>query len=74
MQTPLLVEDELKIYMCIVGLANVRGGPNMKAPIVGRLKQGDKVEVIGKKGNWMQFKSEDGRPNWTHSSLLRRQN
>jgi predicted negative regulator of RcsB-dependent stress response len=73
MQTSSLAEDKPKMYMCIVGLANVRGGPSMKAPIVGRLKQGDKVEVIGKTGNWMQFKSEDGLPNWIHSSLMRRQ-
>ena len=61
-------------YVCVVSLANVRKGPNMKEPIVRRIARGTEVEVIGKKGDWMQLKSEDGQSAWIYSTLLRRQN
>jgi putative secretion ATPase (PEP-CTERM system associated) len=74
METPLLAAVKPKRYICIVELANVRAGPNMNAPVVRRIAQGTKVNVIGEKGNWMQLKSEKAPSSWIHSSLLRRQN
>ena len=70
----LSAEDKHKIYKCIVNSANVRAGPNMKAPVVKIITQGTEVEVIGEKGNWMQLKSEDGNSAWIYGTLLRRQN
>jgi len=60
-------------YVCAVELANVRAEPDIKAPIVQRIGRGTKVEVIGEHGDWMQLKSDSGRPAWIYGTLLRRE-
>lgn len=46
---------------------NVRGGP--WGDIVGKLKRGDKVEIIGKSGDWVKIK-HDGKEAFVHSGYL----
>ena len=62
-----------KKYICVVELANVRSGPTMEAPVVGRVGQGTVVEVIGKKGKWARMIYQGKKSAWIYSDLLRPQ-
>ena len=68
-----LEEIKAEKYICVVRLANVRAGPNINTSIIGRIRQGTEVEVIGKEGNWLQLKNQDGKSAWIYGNLLRPQ-
>jgi cell wall-associated NlpC family hydrolase len=50
---------------------NVRSGPASTYTIILALWQGDKVNVIGKSGDWYQIKLPDGRIGWVSSAYLK---
>lgn len=49
---------------------NVRSGPASTYSIILALWQGNKVNVIGKYGDWYQIKLSDGRIGWVSSAYL----
>lgn len=50
---------------------NVRGGPAVSYPVIGLLRQGDEVTVIGQHASsgWWQVKLPDGRSGWVSGAL-----
>ncbi|MEG6614955.1 N-acetylmuramoyl-L-alanine amidase [Peptococcaceae bacterium 1198_IL3148] len=43
---------------------NLRGGPGTSYPIAGQAKQGDKLPVLAKEGDWLKLKHSDGKEVW----------
>jgi len=53
--------------------ANVRNGPNLSAPVLGVIHQGDRVTVIEQKNGWARIRLPNAadETGWIHESLLR---
>jgi uncharacterized protein YgiM (DUF1202 family) len=51
--------------------ANLRAEPTTKSPKVGQVKQGQKLEVVGTSGDWVQVKSGD-KTAYVNRKLLNR--
>jgi uncharacterized protein YgiM (DUF1202 family) len=51
-------------------VARVRQAPNTEAPIVFRLRRGDRVMVDRKQGEWYHIKHIDGQTGWAHQKLF----
>jgi len=49
--------------------ANVRSGPGTKHDIVTSLSEGDRYEVLGQKGEWVQIMYLVGVKGWVHGEL-----
>ncbi len=54
------------------GDTNLRQGPGTNYPIVGLLKKGEQLKIIGKneKGDWWQLEGTDGKPVWIIASRV----
>ena len=52
---------------------NVRSGPGVTYSTLGDLKQGDRVEVIGRQGSWLQivYSASAGGTGWVRSAYVR---
>ncbi len=50
---------------------NVRSGPASTYSIILALWQGNKVNIIGKSGDWYQIKLSDGKSGWVSSAYLK---
>ena len=52
---------------------NVRSGPGVTYSALGDLKQGDRVEVIGRQGSWLQivYSASAGGTGWVRSAYVR---
>jgi general secretion pathway protein A len=64
-------QNSTKTYVCVVNLANIRARPDTSAPVLRRISRGTQVRVIGRKGNWMRLKNDDGKIAWVYHGLLR---
>jgi len=51
--------------------ANVRESPNLDAPIVTVLKEGDAVMIESENGKWVRVKLPSGAAGYIHSDFLR---
>lgn len=49
---------------------NIRGGPSLRYPIIGKLLTGQTVQLTGHVGPWLRFRFRDGRAAWVHLSLV----
>jgi uncharacterized protein YgiM (DUF1202 family) len=49
---------------------NLRSGPSTDAEVLGRLLEGDAVEVAGREGGWIQVATADGATGWAYSDYL----
>jgi len=59
-----------KIGIVRVYIGNLRARPTKKSSIIDKLKRGDKVTILQKKGEWFVVKLQDGRFGWAHQSLF----
>ena len=48
--------DTIKVY-----IGNLRARPSTKSSIIDKLKRGDKVTILEKKGEWVVVRLQDGR-------------
>ncbi len=51
-------------------IANIRIKPSVKSAILARLKKGDRIEIVGRKGSWLAVKLSDERLGWAHRNLF----
>lgn len=49
---------------------NVRLEPGMQSEVLFQLDTGDKVFVLGRRGNWLHIRTADNRTGWMHFDLL----
>ena len=50
---------------------NVRSGPGTSHGILGSVRRGDRLAVLGESGNWFQVRMPDGRTGWIFNKLVR---
>jgi hypothetical protein len=50
---------------------NVREKPTTGAAIVGRVRKGERLAVLGADGEWLEVKLEDGKIGWMHGKYVR---
>lgn len=53
-----------------VGQANIRSEATVESKIVITLREGDRLKVIEKKGNWYKVRLSDKRIGWAHKSVV----
>lgn len=51
--------------------ANMRARASIKSRVIGRLKKGEKLEILGRSGDWFQVKSASGATGWVFKNLTR---
>lgn len=54
-----------------VGIGNLRSTPTTASEIIGKLKKGDRVELVEKKGEWYRVVASGLRVGWVHEMLIR---
>jgi len=64
------MEQVVKIDTIKVYIGNLRARPSTKSSIIDKLKRGDKVTILEKKGEWVVVRLQDGRFGWVHQSLF----
>jgi uncharacterized protein YgiM (DUF1202 family)/tetratricopeptide (TPR) repeat protein len=50
---------------------NIRADATVRSARIAVLRDGDQVELLGRKDEWLQIRLADGRPGWVHSELAR---
>ena len=51
--------------------ANLRANASTKSKIIGKLKKGEKLDILGRSGDWFQVKSSSGLTGWIFKTLVR---
>lgn len=51
--------------------ANLRSGPGTSYGVTRTLNRGERLQAIGKQGEWIQVQLPNGQIGWIHSSLVR---
>jgi TonB family protein len=51
---------------------NVRSAPGTDAAIVGRARRGDRLEVVGERGEWLEVRGAASLAGWVHGRYVRR--
>lgn len=50
--------------------ATIREGPGARYPVVGRLKEGEAVQLLDERGEWSNVRAPDGLEGWIFRDLL----
>jgi curli biogenesis system outer membrane secretion channel CsgG len=50
---------------------NVRSGPGTGNPVLGTVRRGDRLPILGESGSWYQIRLPDGREGWIYNKLVR---
>ncbi len=53
---------------------NLRSGPDTSYAVTGQVKQGDKLPVLGKQGDWLKVRTSSGQPAWVAGWLVKLEN
>jgi uncharacterized protein YgiM (DUF1202 family) len=53
--------------------ANIRSGAENEFPVLMTVNKGDKLTVIGERGEWFNVRLEDGKEGWINSRAVKRQ-
>jgi uncharacterized protein YgiM (DUF1202 family) len=61
---------QLTVYSAHDGFLNLRLGPGTNHAILMQMYNGDRVEVLGRSGNWHQVRHESGAVGWAHRRYL----
>lgn len=51
--------------------ANLRAKASLTSKVISRLKTGEKLEILGRSGDWFQVKSASGLTGWIFKTLVR---
>lgn len=54
--------------------ANLREEASIKSRVIGRLKKGEKLDILGRSDGWFRVKSPSGLTGWIFKTLVRRLN
>ncbi len=54
-------------------VVNVRSGPGMVYPIIGRVKRGEVLTIVGQnpEGTWLEVRLKDGKVGWVYKRLVK---
>jgi uncharacterized protein YgiM (DUF1202 family) len=66
----LTTQSLAETVMVISPRANLRSGPGMKYKLVERLKKGESLDVLEKKGDWVRIRRKGGKEGWIHRLLV----
>lgn len=58
-------------YLVTLKGCNVRPEANNKSKIVGTLKKGEQVEMVGKSGNWFNINPPSGGTGWVYKEMVK---
>jgi uncharacterized protein YgiM (DUF1202 family) len=61
---------EIEKLVVVPAELNVRAEPNKQGAVLGRLKQGDAVEVAGRDHGWVQVATADGTVGWASEQFM----
>lgn len=54
--------------------SNLREKASIKSKVISRLKKGEKLEILGRSGDWFRVKSPSGLTGWIFKTLVRNMN
>jgi uncharacterized protein YgiM (DUF1202 family) len=57
--------------LVVIKKANLSAKANIKSKLLGTLKPGEKLEIVGRSGDWFQVKSASGLTGWIFKTLVR---
>ena len=60
-------------YVSLPPLAKIRSRPDLSAPVLQRISQGTRVQVVAQAEDWLQLELKGGISGWIHRSLLRQE-
>jgi uncharacterized protein YgiM (DUF1202 family) len=60
-------------YVSLPLLAKIRSKPDLSAPVLQRISQGTRVQVVAQAEDWFQLELKGGISGWIHHSLLRQE-
>ena len=60
--------DEIMTVKLAIG--NVRRGPTLKSPVIGKIRKGYRVKAIDKKDKWYMIRLKGDQVGWAHESLF----
>jgi uncharacterized protein YgiM (DUF1202 family) len=60
-------------YVSLPPLAKIRSKPDLSAPVLQRISQGTRVQVVAQEEDWLQLELKGGISGWIHRSLLRQE-
>ncbi len=63
-------ESEKTIMILNDETGSIHRAPSPKADIIDMLSRGDRVSVIGRRGDWSAIQLENGHIGWVHNNLL----
>jgi uncharacterized protein YgiM (DUF1202 family) len=50
---------------------NVRSGPGTEYKVIERVKKGEPLDIVEKKGDWLRIRRQGGREGWIHAKLVK---
>jgi len=62
--------DDAEILFVTAEALNLRAGPSSGSEVRARLLQGQKVQVAGNQGGWLEVTTPDGLSGWAYSQYL----
>lgn len=68
-EQPVNIQKTKFNYIVTTAVANIRSGPSTDYPVIGQLKQNDKVELVGENKDWTIIKY-NGQEAYIYSSLI----
>jgi hypothetical protein len=65
--------SQAETYVSLPPLAKIRSKPDLSAPVLQRISQGTRVQVVAQAEDWLQLELKGGISGWIHHSLLRQE-
>jgi general secretion pathway protein A len=65
--------SQTETYVSLPPLAKIRSKPDLSAPVLQRISQGTRVQVVAQVEDWLQLELKGGNNGWIHHSLLRQE-
>ena len=65
--------SQAETYVSLPELAKIRSRPELSAPVLQRISQGTRVQVVAQEEDWLQLELKGGKSGWIHRSLLRQE-
>ena len=63
------MQERAERYTSLPKVARVRAGPTMHAPVLQLIRRGTRLQVVGRKGNWLKLQLRNGDTGWIYHSL-----
>jgi tyrosine-protein kinase Etk/Wzc len=56
-------------YVSLASVAKIRSGLSIHAPVLQLIRRGTRLQVVGRKGDWLKLKLRNGSTGWIYHSL-----